>query len=115
MSNKSIKFDIGLDEDNIPESIVWNATDSESEKPSETKAISLSMWDPKDENTLRIDLWTKEMQIHEMKRFYIDTIGGLSQSILSATGDDFMANEMRDLCDRLVEHLETEMKSLPKE
>ena len=115
MNNKSIKFDVKLDEDNVPESILWNATDSGSDKPLEAKAISLSMWDPKEDNTLRIDLWTKEMQIHEMKRFYIDCIGGMSQSLLSATGDDYMANEMKGLCDKLVTHLENEMKNLSQD
>ena len=71
----------------------------------ETKSISLSLWDEKKKNTLRIDLWTKEMQTDEMKRFYIDCLGGLSQSILSSTGDEFMSKETNKLCDKLIEHV----------
>ena len=49
--------------------------------------------DEKKNNTLRIDLWTKEMKTDEMKRFYIDCLGGLSQSILNSTGDEYMSKE----------------------
>jgi hypothetical protein len=45
------------------------------------------------------------MPVDEMKRFYIDCIGGFSQSVLTATGDETMAAEMNALCDRLARHL----------
>ena len=72
MKKSEIKFVITLDKENIPEKIEWIAEDSLSDSLSETKSISLSLWDEKKKNTLRIDLWTKEMQTDEMKRFYID-------------------------------------------
>jgi gliding motility-associated protein GldC len=65
----------------------------------------VALWDHSQKNTMRIDLWTKDMPVDDMKRFYIDCIGGLSQSVLTATGDEVMAREMRALCDRLVEHV----------
>lgn len=110
MKRSEINFGIELDKQNVPEKIVWNATDNDSEKVTETRAISLSIWDYLEKNTLRIDLWTKEMPVDEMKRFCVDTIGGLSQTILSATGDQYMSDEMNALCDKLVKHLEKEMK-----
>lgn len=110
MKKSEINFIIDLDEENIPEKIVWSATEKEEDLPSETKAISIALWDHTLKNTLRIDLWTKEMPVDEMKRFYIDSIGGLAQSILNATGDDFMANEMQALCDKFILHLENENK-----
>ena len=81
MKKSEIKFIVTLDKENIPEKIEWMAEDSLSDSLSETKSISLSLWDEKKNNTLRIDLWTKEMKTDEMKRFYIDCLGGLSQSI----------------------------------
>jgi hypothetical protein len=48
------------------------------------------------------------MPVDDMKRFYIDCIGGLAQSMLTATGDEFMSNETHALCDRLVQHLKAE-------
>jgi gliding motility-associated protein GldC len=71
----------------------------------ETKSISISLWDHVQKNTLRIDLWSKEMPVEEMRRFYIDCLGGLSQSILSSTGDEFMAGEINLLCEKLAKHV----------
>lgn len=105
MKKSVIQFTIDLDEKNIPEKIVWEATDKP-EELTETKSISLSLWDHTQKNTLRIDLWTKDMPVDEMKRFYVDCIGGLAQSALSATGDEYMAEEMNALCERFVKHLQ---------
>ena len=102
MKKSEIKFIVTLDKENIPEKIEWMAEDSLSDSLSETKSISLSLWDEKKNNILRIDLWTKEMKTDEMKRFYIDCLGGLSQSILSSTGDEYMSKETNKLCDKLI-------------
>lgn len=110
MRKTKISFDIELDNNNIPEKILWDATDKPGEGLSETKSISVALWDDKLKNTLRIDLWTKDMPVNEMKRYYIDCIGGLAQSVLSATGDEVMSQEMNALCERLVKHLEMEQK-----
>ena len=72
MKKSEIKFLVSLDEKNIPEKIEWIAEDSLSQGLKETKSISLSLWDEKKKNTLRIDLWTKEMTTDDMKKFYID-------------------------------------------
>lgn len=109
MRTSEINFNIQLDNENIPERITWNATDKDGNELTETKAISIALWDDISKNTLRIDLWTKEMPVDEMKRFYIDCLGGISQSALSATGDEYMANEMNALCEKLVKHLEKEL------
>lgn len=106
MKKSNIQFSVELDANNVPERILWDATDKPEEGLSETKSISLALWDHSQRNTLRIDLWAKDMPVEDMKRFYIDCIGGLSQSVLTSTGDEFMANEMRALCDRLAQHVQ---------
>jgi gliding motility-associated protein GldC len=110
MRKTNITFNIELDNNNVPEKIHWDATDKPDAGLSETKAISVALWDHKQKSTLRIDLWSKDMPVNEMKRFYIDCIGGLAQSALSATGDEVMGREMNALCERLVKHLEEEAK-----
>ena len=105
MKKSTIHFTVELDENNIPDRILWDATDKPEPGVSETKAISVSLWDHSQKNTLRIDLWAKDMPVDEMKRFYIDCIGGLAQSALTATGDEHIANELNGLCERLVQHL----------
>jgi hypothetical protein len=46
----------------------------------------------------------------DMKRFYIETIGGLAESLKNATGDEVMVTEINDLCERLGKYLEKESK-----
>lgn len=105
MKKSTINFTIELDDKNIPERILWDATDKPEAGLSETKSISVALWDHKQKNTLRIDLWAKDMPVDEMKRFHIECLGGLAQSILSSTQDEFMSQEINALCDRLVEHV----------
>jgi len=110
MKKSQINFTVDLDENNIPDKITWDATDKPDMQSNETKTVSIALWDHKQKNTLRIDLWTKDMPVEEMKRFFIDCLGGLGQSMLTATGDEFMANETNALCERLVKHLQSENK-----
>ncbi|VAW28453.1 GldC [hydrothermal vent metagenome] len=109
MKKSEINFKIQLDEHNVPETIQWDATD----KPGgldHTKAITIGIWDDVEKNTMRLDLWTKEMPIDEMKMFYIDALSGMAQSILSATGDEKMANSITSLCDTLGKELKKSFK-----
>jgi len=110
MPKSEINFIIDLDEDNVPEKISWEASDK-GLKAQDTKAISLSLWDPDQLNTMRIDLWTKEMPVEEMKRFAVDCLGGLAQTVLNSTGDEFMASEINALCEKLVEHVKKEQSN----
>ncbi|MBX2962697.1 MAG: gliding motility protein GldC [Cyclobacteriaceae bacterium] len=105
MRKTTINFTVELDSNNIPDKILWDASDKPDAAPTETKAISLALWDEQQKNTLRIDLWTKDMPVDEMKRFYIDCLGGLAQTILTSTGDEFLSSETHALCDRLVGYL----------
>ena len=45
------------------------------------------------------------MNTDDMKKFYVDCIGGLSQSILNSTGDEFMSKETNILCEKLIDYL----------
>jgi gliding motility-associated protein GldC len=110
MKKSTINFTIELDNNNIPDKIYWDATDKPDAQLSETKSISIALWDHNQKNTLRIDLWAKDMPVEEMKKFYIDCLGGLAQSMLTSTGDEMMASETRALCQRLVEHIKSESK-----
>lgn len=108
MKNSEIKFQIQLDENNLPKNILWDASDKEADGLESTKSISLNVWDSLNHSTLRIDLWTEEMSVAEMKRFYIDIMGGMAQTILNSTGDEYMSEEIKDLCDRMVKHVNEE-------
>jgi len=114
MRATEINFTVQLDKNNYPEKIIWKASDGDNLQ-NDTKCISLNVWDHKELNTLRIDLWTKEMRTDDMKKFFIDCLGGLAQTILSSTGDSFLSDEVNSLCDKLARHIESENKGLQKE
>jgi gliding motility-associated protein GldC len=97
MAKKSdIHIQVELDDDNIPEKIHWKATDSTSDEPQESKALMLAMWDPHYRETMRIDLWTKEMQLEEMNVFFFQTLMTMSDTYKRANNDGKLAESMRD-------------------
>ena len=91
----TINFNITLDEKKVPEAISWQASDSGEDVAHDCKAIMLSMWDKKEENTLRIDLWTKDMMADEMKLFFHQTFVSMINALERATGSDNTIEEMR--------------------
>ncbi len=112
MRSTDISFNIDLDNKNYPEKIIWKASDAKG-IPNETRAISLNVWDHVQQNTLRIDLWTKDMRVDDMKKFFIDCLGGLAQTILNSTGDSYLSNEVNALCDKLAKHISSENQKSP--
>ena len=65
MKTTEITFKVTVDENHLPTKIEWSAPDSGEQ--SEANSIMIALWDAKENNTLRIDLWTKEMKVDEMK------------------------------------------------
>ena len=100
----NITIQVGLDENNIPEQLRWEASDT-GEKAAEAKAILMSIWDEKSKETLRIDLWTKEMRVDEMKLFFHQTLVSMADTLERATSEDKMAADMRDFCHHFAEKL----------
>ena len=70
MKETEITIKVKLDSNNIPEEIYWSAPDG-GMKDEQSKAILLSFWDSAKKETLKMDLWTKEMPIDEMKSFML--------------------------------------------
>ena len=108
MKKSEINIQVELDINDLPKNIKWDATDKDGDGMESTKSLSLNIWDNLNHSTLRIDLWTDDMSVVEMKRFYIDIIGGMAQTVLTSTGDEYMSEEMKELCDRLVKHVNEE-------
>jgi gliding motility-associated protein GldC len=97
MSKQSdIHIHIELDEDQLPQKISWQATDSSSNELQDSKAFMLSLWDPHYKETLRMDLWTKEMQLEEMNVFVFQTLLTMSDTYKRANNDEKLANEIRE-------------------
>ena len=104
-NTSKIEFKIGLDENNIPEEINWSADDGQV-KNAEAKAMLISVWDNKKKETLKVDLWTKDMPLDEMQQFFHETLVSMATTFETATNDDKMAATMRDFCDYFAEKLE---------
>ena len=100
-----VEFNIGLDENKVPESLHWTAEDGNI-KNAEAKALMISVWDSNSKDTLKMDLWTKDMPIDEMKIFFHQTLVSMSQTFEKATNDDKMGATMRDFCEYFAEKLE---------
>ena len=96
---------VTTDENKIPESINWSAEDGGIENEN-TKAAFLSVWDHKAKESLRIDLWTKDMPVDEMKHFFHQTLVTMSETYYRATQDEKMSETMKDFCDYFAEKLE---------
>ena len=103
--NSKIEISVNLDENKIPEKIFWSAEDGNI-KNKESKALFLSVWDSEKKESLRIDLWTKEMPLDEMKIFFHQTLVAMSDTFNRATQDEKMTATMKDFCDYFAEKLE---------
>lgn len=104
-TTSEIKFFIDLDENRVPEKLSWTARDGGVEAQA-TKAFMLSIWDSKAQETLRIDLWTKDMPVDEMKVFFHQTLVAMADTYQRATNDEKMTDTMKDFCDYFAEKLE---------
>jgi len=101
-SESEISIKIGLDENKVPEKIEWNSE----EVGGETRAFLLSVWDHKTTESLRIDLWNKEMTVEEMKKFMYQTLFTLCDTFEKATNEKEMVKDMRKFCQYFGEEMQ---------
>ena len=64
-----INITVDLNANNLPIQMKWSASDGGIENQN-ASAFLLSIWNPEEKNTMKIDLWTREMTIEEMKQFF---------------------------------------------
>lgn len=109
LKKSNININVSLDENRVPEELHWSAEDGGVENE-EAKAMLLSMWDADKKETLRIDLWTKDMPLDDMKVFFHQTLVAMSNTFHRATQDEKMTATMKDFCDYFAEKLELKKK-----
>ena len=95
MNQSSIKIDILLDPNKVPEQISWTASDSAADMAQKAKAMSVAFWDGTDKTALRIDLWTKDMMVDEMADFYYQMLMGMADSFKRATQQQEITDDMK--------------------
>jgi len=96
----------------VPVRIDWQADDNPSSKEAqECKAMLLSMFDKEAKETFKIDLWTTEMQVNEMDRFFYQTFRGLADTYFRATQNKQMAEDMQ----RFIQYFAEQTEIIPKQ
>ena len=110
VKTSEISIKIGLNENKLPLQMNWSANDGNVDN-AEAKAMFLSLWDPKENNTMKIDLWTKDLTVDEMKQFFHQTLLTMADTFESATGEKNITEDLRDYC----YHFADKMNLLPKE
>lgn len=103
---KEISITVTLDEKSIPSKIEWSADDLKVKDEAEARAMLLSFWDHNTKDTLKLDLWTKEMTVDEMKIFFHQTLTSMADSLENAIDDKRISGDMRDFCDYFAEKME---------
>ena len=95
MNKSTIKIDVLLDPNKVPEQINWIASDSSAEMVQKAKAMSVAFWDGADKTAMRIDLWTKDMMVDEMADFYYQMLMSMADTFKRATKQEEMSNDMK--------------------
>jgi gliding motility-associated protein GldC len=92
----TITIDVVLDEQKMPQQLLWNASNSTADEPQTAKAMLLSLWDGADKSALRIDLWTKDMMVDEMADFFYQTFMAMGDTFQRATNNAALAADMKN-------------------
>jgi gliding motility-associated protein GldC len=103
MNKSSIIIDVMMDENRMPASIAWNATDTGAENVKKAKAMMISLWDGAEKTALRIDLWTKDMMVDEMADFFYQTLMMMADTYGRATSYHEQGEEMKIFAKRFYE------------
>lgn len=95
---QEIRLEVTLDEKRLPTKIRWEASEGGG---GECRAFLLSLWDSTARTALRLDLWTPEMTVVDMKVFCCQTLAMMAETIQSATREADLATEIRELAERI--------------
>ena len=95
MTKKSeINITVELNENKLPVKMNWTST--ENNEGGECKSFFLALWDGKDQTSLHLNLWTKEMNVEEMRQFIHQMLLNQSDTLKKATGDEALAATLYD-------------------
>ena len=93
-TSKTIAVSVGLNKERMPVKMDWTADDASGDSHP-VKAMLLSLFDEESLDTVKIDLWTVEMQVMEMDRFFFQTLRGLADTYFKATQNAELATDMQ--------------------
>ena len=107
MKKKQLIFDISLDDESNPKHIELSGDDiSESGESIPAKAFFITLLEQEKKDTLKLSLWTDQMQVMEMDRFIYYSIRSLTDMYHRATKNSELANEMQKFAQYFAEKTE---------
>ena len=104
MSTSRITIDVTTDENHVPVAMEWTAEDGGIQNQN-ASAMALSMWNPKEFAAMRMDLWTKDMSVEEMRSFVVQTMMTLADTYERATSDKDHAKAIRVFTEELAKRI----------
>lgn len=108
LKKSTIDIEVLTNENNLPEQITWSAKEGGVEG-AKAEAMILAFWDKSQEAAMRIDLWTKDFSVDDMKKFMHQTLLTMADSFEKSTGEKNMSEDLRDYC----HHFADKMGILP--
>lgn len=105
-----ISIEVGLNSNNLPLQIDWSASDTGNQKQ-RAAAMFLGFWNPELKETMKVDLWVKDLSVEEMKQFFHQTLLTMADTFEKATGEKNITDDLRDYC----YHFAEKMEILPEE
>ena len=111
MTESEIKINVSLGENNVPEVMEWSSSDNA--EGGICNAALISVWDKKENNTLKIDLWTKDMKVDDMHLLFHQTLFTMADTYMRATGEEKMSYHIKEFARFFGE--ETGILEKPKE
>ncbi len=91
MKNK-INIEIELNDKKIPKEITWVGSDGQAQT---AKGMLLSFLDRETKDTMKLDLWTEDLQVGEMDQLMYYTLRSLADTYINATGNKELAEQMQ--------------------
>ncbi len=107
-----IKITVELADNKMPTIIEWEATDAGFNGKKSAKTLMLSLWDEKENVTLGIDLWTKEMAVTDMNAHYHQIFLKMADTFERATRNSEAANMINDFSSEFGKKLELKNKAI---
>ncbi len=101
MKNSEIRFKITLDERNLPQSIKWQASDSQHNELKDCKTMMVSIWDAVEKTNYNMHLWTTDMTTDEMHSHFFQTLLTYADSYHRATGNPHVKEAMKKFTNEL--------------
>ena len=113
MSNQKIEHEseirlkVGLDTHRNPVRLTWTAEEGGIEPDREVKAFFLTTWDKKENNSMRMDLWTTEFMVEEMQAMVFQHLMSMADVVDRSTGDEKSAQSLRQFASELMKQMQS--------